>query len=329
MALALSSCHPRTDVSDPDLLADAIPSDVVWLDMLDPTPDEIAFVERTTGLHVPSRDELGEIETSSRLRTENGALYLSMSMLYGVATNEPQVTPLGFVLTKDWLITVRFEPITVFDVFKGHVGKPDVIHPSSTGAFVGLLEAMVDRFADHLERAGAELDAASHQIFRAPPNRSMRRAVAERSLRDTIRGIGREGDFISKIRDSLVGVGRIVPFASSRGMGWMPAEAHERLTTLRLDIQSLNDHDAYLNGKVQFLLDATLGLVNIEQNDIIKVLAIVSIVGIGPTLVASWYGMNFRIIPELQWRFGYLYAIGLALLTGLAPLLWFRLRRWF
>ena len=228
MALALNSCHPRADFAHPDLSAESIPPNVVWLDMLDPTAEEIAYVERTTGLHVPTRDELGEIETSSRLRTENGALYLSMSMLYGVATNEPQVTPLGFILTKDWLITVRFETITVFDVFKNHVGKPDVVHPSSTGAFVGLLEAMVDRFADHLERAGAELDDASHQIFRATPSRSMRRAATERSLRETIRGIGREGDFISKIRDSLVGVGRIVPFASSRGMGWMPADAHER-----------------------------------------------------------------------------------------------------
>lgn len=329
MALALNSCHPHFVDAHPDLSAGTLSPNAVWIDMVDPTPDEIGFVERATSLHVPTRAELGEIETSSRLRTENGALYLSMPMLYGVATGEPKITPLGFVLTKDRLITVRFEEIAVFDLFRSHVGKPDTVHPSSTGAFVGLLEAIVDRFADHLEQVGAELDVASHQIFRADSeNKKRRGAGADRSLRETIRAIGREGDFISKVRDALMGIGRIVPFAGSRGIDWMPPEAHARLTTLRQDILSLNDYDAYLNSKVQFLLDATLGLVNIDQNNIIKVLTVFTVVALGPTLIASWYGMNFKNIPEYDWPFGYPWALLLAVVTGIGPLVWFRLRRW-
>jgi magnesium transporter len=240
---------------------------------------------------------------------------------------EPRTTSLGLVLAKDRLLTVRFEAITVIDSFKGQVGKPDAVHPSPAGAFVGLLEAIIDRYADHLERAGAELDRASHAIFRDESAKASK-APADRSLRETIRAIGREGDFISKIRDSLMGIGRIVPYADSRGVDWMPAEVRARLHTLRQDILSLNDYDAYLTTKVQFQLDATLGLVNIEQNNIIKVLTVVTVVALGPTLVASWYGMNFKSIPEYDWAWGYPYAMVLGLVTGLAPLVWFRLRRW-
>jgi len=329
MPLALHSCDPHWENASPDLAADSIPPTAVWIDMTDPSPEEIAFVERTAKVHVPTRAELVEIETSSRLRTENGVLYLSTPMLFGAAAGEPRMTPLGFVVAKDRLVTVRFDPITVFETFKHQVGKPDTVHPSSAGAFVGLLEAIVDRFADHLEKVGTELDATSHRIFRADPAAARKRAPGDDgSLREAIRAIGREGDFISKVRDALLGIGRIVPFVATRGADWLPPETQARLATLKQDIASLNDYDAYLSSKVQFLLDATLGLVNIDQNNIIKLLTIVTIVGIGPTLVASWYGMNFKTMPELEWSFGYPYAIALALVTGIAPLVWFRLRRW-
>ena len=327
MAIALHSCHPHSEDTNPDLSAASIPANEVWIDLIDPSPAEIAFVERATGLDVPSRAEIGEIEASSRLRTENGVLYFSTPMLFGAALGEPRVTSLGLALSKDRLVTVRFESMAVFDSFKCQVGKPETVHPSATGAFVGLLEAIVDRYADHLERVGTELDRASHAIFRDESDKKSL-TPADRSLRETIRGIGREGDFVSKIRDSLMGIARIVPYADTRGVDWMPPEAHARLHTLRQDILSLNDYDAYLTAKVQFLLDATLGLVNIEQNNIIKVLTVVTVVALGPTLVASWYGMNFKAIPEYDWTFGYPYAIILGLVTGLAPLVWFRLRRW-
>lgn len=224
-------------------------------------------------------------------------------------------------------MTVRFESITVFETYKKEIGKPGCVHPSAAGAFVGLLEAIVDRYADHLEQVGAKLDQASMAIFRDDSGRALG-AAGGMSLREIVRAIGREGDFTSKVRDSLMGIGRIVPYADARGADWMPPEVHARLGTLKQDILSLNDYDAYLTTKVQFLLDATLGLVNIEQNNIMKVLTVVTVAALGPTLVASWYGMNFKNIPEYDWAFGYPYAIILGLVTGLAPLVWFRLRRW-
>jgi magnesium transporter len=244
---------------------------------------------------------------------------------------EPTTTPLGFVVAAERLITIRFEDLPAFASFGQDIKTEGGVHPSSAGAFVSLLEAMVDRMADALEQAGGELDEVSRRVFSADETKGAKSRPAhdENALRETLRRIGRAGDVVSKIRDSLMGVGRIVAFASGRNLDWMPAEVKPELETLRLDVLSLNDYDAYLTTKVQFLLDATLGLINIEQNNIIKVLTVVSVVGVPPTLVASWYGMNFKHIPELDWSFGYPYAIVLAIVSAILPLIWLRLKGWF
>jgi magnesium transporter len=330
MALTLHSCGCEGHQVEADRAPAKLPDGVVWIDLLAPTPDEIAFVTRTTGLRVPGEAELSEIESSSRLKTENGALTLSMPAVFRL-DGRPVTTPLGFVLASDRLITVRFHALAAFQTFKSEIAGPSSVHPSSAGAFIGLLEALVDRMADVLEQVGGELDAVSHHVFRkddGQPGGKGRRRV-ENDLRERMRTIGQAGDLISKIRDSLMGVGRIAPYVAGRSLDWMPAEVKPALETLRLDVVSLNDYDAYLSGKVQFLLDATLGLINIEQNNIIKVLTVASVVGIPPTLVASWYGMNFKEMPELGWSFGYPYAIGLAVVTSVLPLIWFRVKGWF
>jgi len=330
MALALHSCGAQGNLAEADFTATTLPAGIVWIDLLTPTEEETAFVERVTGLKLPTMAELSEIESSSRLRAENGVLSLSMSAVYR-SEGLPTATPLGFVLCADHLITVRFEPLGAFETFKNQIGTPGGVHPSSAGALVGLLEAMVDRMADSLEQVGRELDAISHRVFQARDTRvAAKRPVREETdLRATIRAIGRSGDLISKIRDSLTGIGRIVPYTAARGGDWLPASIKPSFDTLRADVASLNDYDDYLSNKVQFLLDATLGLINIEQNNIIKVLTVVSVVGVPPTLVASWYGMNFKHIPEYDWAFGYPYVIILALVTAVLPLLWFRMKGWF
>jgi magnesium transporter len=194
-----------------------------------------------------------------------------------------------------------------------------------------LLEAVVDRIADVLERIAGELDALSHRLFRAGPTVPLRRrgAAAESAdLRVILRRIGRNGDLSSKIRDGLLGIGRIVPFVLSTAAEWLPADVKPRLETVRQDVASLNDYDAHLVNKLQLLLDATLGMINIEQNNIIKVLTIVSVVGVPPTLVASMYGMNFRHMPELDWTWGYPYGLAVIALSAVLPLLWFKWRGW-
>ena len=193
------------------------------------------------------------------------------------------------------------------------------------------MEAVVDRLADALERIAGELDKLSHWLFRAQPDAlSTRRSAGEAAdLQVILRRVGHYGDLSSKFRDSLLGIGRIVPFVVSLGADWIPEEVTPRLETIRHDVASLNDYDAHLTNKVQLLLDATLGLINTEQNNIIKVLTIVSVVGVPPTLVASIYGMNFKYMPELDWAWGYPYGLALIALSAVLPLLWFKWRGWF
>jgi len=329
--ITLHTCSAKPAASAADLSAAALPADVVWIDLLDPDAAETAFVERAAGVHVPSREELSEVEISSRLRHEHDALYLSASVVIRSATGEWLATPLGFVLTRDRLITVRFEELDVIASFAGRIAKPGAAPPGSAGAFIGLMEEVVDRIADQLEHVGSELGAVSHRVFRADTRRTAqpRRPARERiDLQVIMRRVGSNGDLTSDIRDSLLTIGRIVPYVAKLAAEWLPPQAKPRLETLQQDIISLNDYESHLANKVQLLLDATLGLINIEQNNIIKVLTVVSVVGVPPTLVASMYGMNFRHMPELDWAWGYPYGLALIALSAIVPLLWFKLRGW-
>jgi magnesium transporter len=326
--LALHTCAARESTAVTDLSASAVPAGVVWIDLLNGDEAEVGFVERATGLHVPTLRELSEIESSSRLRVEMGVLYLSTPIVFRDESGEPDTTSVGFVLRHDLLITIRYTDLRVFRIFAETAAKPGAVHASSAGAFVGLVEAMVDRMADVLEGIEADLDGVSKRIFRRDAAKRRRPAREDADLREILRKVGRAGDLTSKIRDSLLGLGRMVPYVVSLGADWLSAEVRPHLETARQDIASLNDYDTHLTNNVQLLLDATLGLINIEQNNIIKVLTIVSVVGVPPTLVASMYGMNFKTIPEYDWAWGYPYALTVIALSAILPLLWFKLRGW-
>ena len=326
--LTLHTCSLSGSYSAVDLSTATLPPEVVWIDMLDADANEIIFVERATGLHIPTVDDLSEIESSSRLRTENNVVYLSAPMISRAESSDPRTTPVGFVLTKDLLITVRFEELVAFRTFVERNTKSDAPCRESVGAFAGLMDTIVDRIADLLEVVESELDGVSRRIFRTDAAATRRPARENADLRKILRRVGGAGDLVSKIRDSLLGVGRILPYVISQAADWLTADVKHRLETMRQDIVSLNDYDAHLVNKVQLLLDATLGLINVEQNNIIKVLTIVSVVGVPPTLVASMYGMNFKYMPELNWAWGYPYAIGLIALSAVVPLLWFKFRGW-
>ncbi|MBC7636912.1 MAG: magnesium transporter CorA family protein [Acetobacteraceae bacterium] len=309
-----------------DDLPTALPGGAVWIDLLDGTPEEISWVEQHSGFHIPDRAELSEIESSSRLRTEANALYLTTPVVFRDGAGMSITSPLGFVLSKSRLITVRFEPLTAFKTFAAVWSKPDAQDRGSQTAFVGVMDAIVDRIADVLEMVGSELDDVSHHVFSVhkggPPARE------DANLRAILRQIGRCGDIASKIRDSLLGVARIVPYVLGQSAEALPPALRLRLETQRADISSLNDYNMHLTNKVQLLLDATLGLINIEQNNIIKVLTVVSVVGVPPTLVASMYGMNFHDMPELSWTWGYQYGLALIVLSAVCPIIWFKLRGW-
>jgi magnesium transporter len=316
---AISPGQPRREVR----LGDAVPADALWLDLLEPSEAERRMVEDICQMRVPRQDEIVEIETSSRLRQEGGALYLSMPVTVHAQGRAP--TSLGYVLTERHLVTVRFAALPVFDRCAARLAGGEMVG-GSAWVLVALLEAVVDHFADVLEHVGAELDVISGRIFHTDGERGGRRHEDVR-LQASLRRIGMAGDLISNLRSSLLGIGRIVPYVCESA-AWLPGALQPRMTALRQDIASLTDFDAQMMNKVQFLLDATMGFLNIAQNNGIKVLTVVSVVGIPPTLIASMYGMNFKNMPELSWAFGYQYGLVLIALSIVLPLVWFRVKGW-
>ena len=298
----------------------------VWIDLDRATPAEREEASRLTGLRVPDLHEVAEIESSSRMAVEDGTLFLTTPALNRSADGTLVLAPLGFVVSADRLLTVRFAQSALVDHFAACWHAPA---GPLTGMqpFLGLLEAMVDKLADVLEQLGAELDAISASLFQNGPAGRLSGRRRTQFLNDTLAGIGGKGARISQLRDSLLGIGRIVRFVP-QSVSWPTQEDQHRLATIDRDVASLNDYDVQLTGRVQFLLDATLGFISIDQNDTIKVLTVVSIVGIPPTFIASLYGMNFHDMPELAWRYGYPYALCLITLSIVVPLLIFWRKGW-
>ncbi len=301
-------------------------ADAVWIDLLDPTPEERSAVETVTGVRLPSRANIEEIESSSRVYQQDGALYLSTPVLTGSDCVNDVPTMIGFVLTPRLLVTQRFAPFPGFEALAR--GYAESGQPSASDAFLRVLEMIVDSTADALERASAELETISHAAFRGPLPSRIRRQKTSQELRSGLRKLGRMSDGLSHLRDTLLGMGRIAAFVQETAPAGQVKEAPTRLGAIRVDITSLNDYQAHLAAKVQFLLDATLGFISIQQNDIVKTLTVVSVVGVPPVLIAGIYGMNFKFMPELGWRLGYPYAIALIIVSALVPLAWLKWRGW-
>lgn len=301
--------------------------DAVWFDLVNPTDQERAAVERAVGFPLPTRESISEIENSSRVSTEEGVLCLNSPIAYRDPEGHSAVTSVGFVLSQHRLVTIRFADIPVFNTFAERFAHAK--NPCSAEAFAGIVEAVVDRIADVLERMGAELDALSKRTFRrgAPGQRRSSR-LKDDDLRQILTGIGQVGDTISNLRDTLLGLTRIVAYTQQTAATWIPAEIKERLTTTRQDTASLNDYDQQLTAKTSFLLDAVLGFINIEQNDTFKVLTVVSVAGIPPTFVVGLYGMNFKNMPEYDWAWGYEWGWAMIVVSIVIPLIWFRVKGW-
>jgi magnesium transporter len=298
-----------------------------WLDLLDPTTEEKASVESKFGLGLPSREELSEVESSSRISEEGGVLFLSMPIVSRAGAPAEAPSPIGFVLSKEVLVTIRYTQLLSFDKVAARFSKNDA-PGSSVETFAALVDEIVDLSADLLEGIAAELDAVSRSVFLKTPGRRRHLTRSNDALRDTLSDVGNAGERLSRTRDSLLGLQRIVPFASEPERDWIPNNVRSRLRSAQGDLISLTDYETHLSDKVQFLLDAVLGFINTKQNDIFTVLTIVSVVGIPPTLVASIYGMNFKNMPELDWSWGYQYGLTLVVLSTILPILWFKWRGW-
>ena len=303
----------------------ALPENAVWIDMVRPTPEEDRAVERLAGIAVPTREDMQEIEISSRLYIENGARYMTATLMCHSDTDMPRTTAVTFILAGHRLVTVRYEQPKPFALVEAKLGRSCAPTINGEMVLMELLDAVIDRCADILERAGSEIDQVSHDIFEPE---SERHGHAKQYSRILIE-IGRKGDLTSKVRESLVSIGRLVTFMSAviEGVKWSK-DMRAQLKTMQRDVASLTDHASYLSSKITFVLDAMLGVVNLEQNNIIKLFSVMAVVLMPPTLIASIYGMNFKIMPELDWPHGYPIALVLMLIAAIVPYWIFKWKKW-
>ena len=311
------------------LSAKTIPAEVNWIDVLKPDAQEIAFLKRTLGIELPTLEELSQIERSSRLRSEENWLRLSVPVIYQTDGFLPALTPVGIVLSTNLLLTVRFEGIKAFDNVLNNSGCFPV-QTGGIGALIVIVEAIIDQTADLLERVGSDLDHLSEEILGTNSVDPSRRKVQEDAgrLRLFLREIGRKGDLTSKIEDLLLGMARMLPYVMVHSTPKLQGGVRAKFKSLERDVKSLNDYETHLTEKIQLLLDAIVGLTNVEQNNIFRILTVVSVIGIPPTFFASMWGMNFKSMPELDWPYGYAFGLSVIALSAIVPFVWFKWRGW-
>ena len=293
------------------------PDDAIWLDLVNPTREEELAVEAALGVELPTSEEMAQIEPSSRLYQENGATFMTATLL-SRRDEGPKDVPVTFVLTKGRLVDIRYDELRAFSVFAARAPASGLA--SGSALLLGLLDAVIERLAAALEETGANVEAASVAIFQKG---------AGKRYDDLLADLARAQSVTSKTRTSLVSVARVLSFGGLAPEIASDPECSAHLQSLQKDAQSLTEHAGFQSTHTSFLLDAALGLINIEQNSIIKFFSVVAVVFMPPTLVASIYGMNFHHMPELSWEFGYPMALAIMLATAVLPVLWFKRRGWF
>ncbi len=301
---------------------EAPPAGAVWVDLREPGEAERQALARVTGLALPDRAHMEEIEASSRAREEEGVLFLTLQVVTGDERQGLHATPVGFVLGHDRLVTQRYADLAAFRLFPAR--HPAGMPITPVEVLLGLLETVIDHTADLLERMANRVDRVARSVLEAGSG-----ADGSRGFRPLLQEIGRIGDSTSRLRESLLSFELVLAFLEGS------ADRHEgrrlsrkRLDTLARDIRSLADYASFVSGKIGFLLDAVLGLVNIEQNNIVKIFSVMALVFMPPTLIASIYGMNFRHMPELDWPLAYPLALLLMVLSAILPYRYFRRRGW-
>jgi magnesium transporter len=300
------------------------PEQVVWFDVVAPEPVEEAALEAALGIDVPTREEMEEIEDSSRLYHDDGSVFMTAILPASSGSTESVVAPVTFILTGSRLVTVRYHEPRAFLTFPPRAEKVALGCTGADTVLLALLDSIVDRLADLLEVAGRNIDTTSHLVFRQVP-----KGARGPDYQAVLYQIGGQGDLVSDLADSLMTLDRLIAvmtlISAQRELG---KDSRPRLKSLSRDIRFLAVHAGSLSQKVTFLLDATLGMISIEQNAIIKIFSVAAVVFLPPTLIASIYGMNFIKMPELNWWFGYPLALGLMVMSAGLSLWFFRSRRW-
>ncbi|MBK7251457.1 MAG: magnesium transporter CorA family protein [Gammaproteobacteria bacterium] len=323
--LSVFVCGPQGLLRhEPEADGPAIPDEALWVDLLEPTPMEERHVEERLAIGVPTREEMREIEASNRLYEEGGALFMTATVVTKLDTDVPENAQITFILAGRRLITNRYVDPLPFRRFVSYAGRHPSICVSAPMMLAGLLEAIINRIADSIERVGADLDRTSEEVFAG----SYRRA-ASRDFRVLLQRCGQNGELISKTRETLVSLARLLAFLQqSTGQEGVTQEVRSRYRTLSRDVLAMSDHASFLGTKVAFILDATLGMINIDQNNILKIFSMITVFLLPPSVIAAFYGMNFPHIPGLGAPWGHWAALGMMLVSSIVPYLIFRRRGW-
>lgn len=294
----------------------------IWIDIFDPTEEEDKLIEELLGIDIPDRYEMSEIELSNRLYQTKDAIYVTGSFV----TSEQKTQAITFILTQKLIITLRYVEFSFFERYLKYNQKNDFKVLHHTGIFLDLLEAAIGQIADYIEETGRSIDENTQVIFRPEiPGKKQKDKV---DFKRIICQVGYNGDLISKTHESLMSSYRILNFISESKKNKLTFEDSRKLKILVNDILPLNEHTTFLSNKVNFLLDACLGMINIDQNNIIKMVSVAAIIFFPPTLIASIYGMNFHAMPELKWDYGYPFSLMLIILAGLLPYIYFKHKDW-
>ena len=302
----------------------AIPGEAIWLDLLEPTPSEEKQVESFLSIDVPTRDEMREIEASNRLYEEDGALYMTATVVTKLDSDLPESTQITFILSAVKLVTNRYVDPLPFRRFIAYAERHTTSCNSPPAVLAGLVESIINRVADVIERVATDLDAASVEVFSA----SRRKRGAFRDFRQTLERLGQNGELISKARESLVSLGRLLTFVQQSTTVPMQDEVRGRLRILSRDVLAMSDHASFLGTKVSFILDATLGLINIDQNNILKIFSVVTVFLLPPSVIGAVYGMNFDHLPGAHEPWGFWAALGVMLVSAIGPFVYFKQKGW-
>ncbi|MCE0724387.1 MULTISPECIES: magnesium/cobalt transporter CorA [Legionella] len=299
--------------------------DALWIDLLDPTKEEEELVETQLKIEIPTKEEVEEIEPSSRLYVENDAIYMTATMVALSDLPEAKTDVVAFIVTEKCLITLRYIELHPFKLFTKKLLRSKAKDYNAKALLIGLLDAAVDRLADILEKISGKFDEISKIIFHAKGNNH---TAPETNYKHILQYIGTNGDLGTKASESLISFTRLISYLEQANHSELPKELMTYLTIIQKDINALREHASFLATKFSFLLDATLGMINIEQNNTIKIFSVAAVIFLPPTLIASIYGMNFTYMPEIRWYIGYPLAILMMFISALLPFSYFKKKKW-
>lgn len=296
-------------------IGDETMAEIVWVDLNEPTETEREWVEAQFGLELPEYREMNDIEPSARLYEDEDGLHLH-SYFLSDQDEQPRNITVAFAVLGGRLFTLHEDDLSTFRLFRLRARRQIGLVKDVGDIILGLFEAKVEHIADTLEQIYSELEGLSHRVL----------AETDQDMEDVLSGLAVQEDLTGKARLILLDTRRTLSFLLRYGVAG--SGRGEDIREVLRDVESLTSHTGFLFDKVNFLMDAAMGFINIEQNKIIKIFSIAAVVFLPPTLVASLYGMNFQHMPELEWQYGYPMAIGLMVLAGVAPYWFFKRKGW-